>query len=246
MASLSRPLAILELFEEGSLSWTVEEIGQALHIPASTVYRHVRMLVQAGLLDPGKGGAYQLGPAFIRYDRISRQGDELIREAAPRMRDLLELTTQSATVILCRRFKDCVMCVHEELGTKPHPSTSYERGIAMPMFRGASSKAILANLPDRNLRSIYLGNEKDIRQTGVKDWVSFKEQMRAIRWAGVAVTDSEVAVGRVGIAAPLFRSGLVIASLSMVFIPKTRERKMIPDFSLSVKQAAEALNDLSR
>ena len=52
------------------------------------------------------------------------------------------------------------MCVYDVRGEKSRGQTSYERGVAMPMFLGATSKVILAQLPDRALRSVYLANEK--------------------------------------------------------------------------------------
>lgn len=243
---MSRPhrlLAILQLFENGRPVWTVEDIGAALGMPVSTTYRHVRALVQGGLLDPVTGAGYALGPGFIRYDRILRQNDLIIRLADPVMHDLLKRTSQRATVILCRRFKDCVMCVHEIAGSQPHPATSYERGVAMPMFAGATSKVILANLPDRTLKSVYLANEKAIRRSlKVRDWTGFKEQFREIRRAGYALTDSEVAKGRIGLAAPIARDGQVVAGISLVAIPSKTERSKVDGYAAHVIAAAARIS----
>ena len=243
---MSRPhplIAILQLFENGRPVWTVEDIGAALKMPTSTTYRHVRGLVQAGFLDPVTGAGYALGPAFIRYDRILRQNDQLIGVAEPVMKDLLARTSQRATVILCRRFKDCVMCVHEVEGAQPHPATSYERGVAMPMFLGATSKVILANLPDRTLKSVYLANEETIRRTlKVRDWKGFKEQFRAIRRAGYALTDSEVAKGRIGLAAPISRGDQVVAGISLVALPNDTDRAKISSYVPAVIAAAAKIS----
>jgi DNA-binding IclR family transcriptional regulator len=165
MSRPNRLLAILDLFDAARPVWTVEAIGAALRVPTSTLYRHVRELVRAGFLDPVTGAGYALGPAFIRYDRVLRQTDALIRVASPIMGQLLERTTQNATVILCRRFRDGVMCVHDVHGIAPHSPTSYERGVAMPLFLGATSKVILAHLPDRTLKRVYCANEAVIRPT---------------------------------------------------------------------------------
>jgi DNA-binding IclR family transcriptional regulator len=242
---MSRPdrlLAILQLFEDGRPTWSVEDIGVALGMSISTTYRHVRSLVQAGFLDPAAGAAYALGPGFIRYDRILRQNDRLIQIADPLMKALLARTNRHATVILCRRFKDCVMCVHEVQGDKPN-TTSYERGVAMPMFLGATSKVILANLPDRTLKSVYLANEDQIRRAlKIRDWKTFKDQLREIRKAGYALTDSEVATRRIGLAAPISRDGQVIAGLSLVAIPDKTDRAKIANYIPSVVSAAAAIS----
>ena len=240
MSAPNRVLAILQLFEDGQPIWTVEEIAKALSASTSTTYRHVRALVQQGFLDPVTGAGYALGPAFIRYDRILRQNDELIRIATPIMKSVLAKTSQRATVILCRRFKDCVMCVHDEHGAKPHDSASYERGVAMPLFLGATSKVILANLPERTLRSVYLKNEMKIRNTlSLSGWDEFKAQIREIKGAGFAITDSEVSPGRVGVAAPISRGGLVIAGISMVIMPNSEERRRLHEFAASIVAACK-------
>jgi DNA-binding IclR family transcriptional regulator len=243
MSAPNRVLAILQLFEDRQPIWTVEDIARALSASTSTTYRHVRALVQQGFLDPVTGAGYALGPAFIRYDRILRQNDELIRIATPIMRSVLAVTSQSATVILCRRFKDCVMCVHDEHGAKPHDSSTYERGVAMPLFLGATSKVILANLPERTLRAVYLKNEKAIRETlCLSGWDEFKSQIRGIKRAGFAVTDSEVSPGRVGLAAPIFRGDIVIGGISLVIVPSAAERKRLSEYAACVSAAAENIS----
>jgi DNA-binding IclR family transcriptional regulator len=179
------------------------------------------------------------------FNKYREENDQLIRVAEPVMKDLLARTSQHATVILCRRFKDCVMCIHEIEGAQPHPATSYERGVAMPMFLGATSKVILANLPDRTLKSVYLANEKTIRRTlKARDWKEFKKQFREIRRAGYALTDSEIAKGRVGLAAPISRGGQIIAGISLVAIPNKRNRAKVSGYIPSVVSAAAQITKL--
>jgi len=243
MSQPERLLAILQLFEDERPIWTVEDISVALGTSISTTYRHVRSLVQAGFLDPATGAGYALGPGFIRYDRILRQHDRLIHLAEPVMKNLLACTNRQATVILCRRFKDCVMCVHEIQGDQAKHTTSYERGVAMPMFLGATSKVILANLPDRTLKSVYLANEQTVRRVlKAADWRAFRDQFREIRLAGYALTDSEVAEGRIGLAAPISRDGQVVAGISLVAIPSESNRKKISSYIPKVVSAAAAIS----
>jgi DNA-binding IclR family transcriptional regulator len=133
------------------------------------------------------------------------------------MAALLDRTSQSYTVALCRRFKDCIMCVHEMRGENFRGQISYERGVAMPMFLGATSKVILAHLPDRMLRGVYLANERAIRKAlRTTDWKEFKAQLRGIRRDGFALTEAEVAEGRIGLAAPIAHDGNVVASISLI------------------------------
>jgi DNA-binding IclR family transcriptional regulator len=212
----NRILYILELFEERRL-WSVEDIAQQMSTSTSSTYRDVQELCQAGFLSPVVGAGYVLGPAFVRFDRLVRQGDPLIRLAAPRMQALIAKTTQRSVAVLSRRYRDQVMCIHQEVGDAPHPETAYERGVAMPLFTGATAKVILAHQGERTLERIYLKNEEEIRRTlNCANWQSFSDQLEAIRRAGVAETESEVTEGRVGIAAPIFADARVVAGLSLV------------------------------
>ena len=243
MNGSNRLLGILQLFENHRSVWTVDEISQALGMSMSTAYRHVRDLVKAGFVDPVTGAGYSLGPGFIRYDRILRQSDPLIHIGGPVMTALLNQTSQAATVVLCRRFKDCVMCVHEVRGEKSSGQISYERGVAMPMFLGATSKVILAHLSDRMLRGIYLANENSIRQASpTQDWSKFKSELREIRRAGFALTESEVAVGRVGLAAPITRNNQVTASVSLIIDINGWDKKKVAKFAPQVMGAAERIS----
>ena len=135
------------------------------------------------------------------------------------------------------------MCVHEVRGEKSRGQTSYGRGVAMPMFLGATSKVILAQLPDRALRSVYLANEKRIRKLlRIRDWSEFKSELREIRRAGFALTDSEVAEGRMGLAAPMARNGQVAACLSLIVDVNGWDKKKVSAFIPDVVGAAERIS----
>lgn len=212
----SRILRILQLFEEASV-WTVEAMSRRLEASSSSTYRDVQELTRADFLAPVVGGGYVLGPAFVEFDRLARQGDPLIRLAAPRMRKLLVDTTQHAVVVLGRHYRNRVMCVHQEAGDAPHPTSVFERGVAMPMFRGATSKAILAFLGARALERVYLENEDQLRQAPHgASWKEFRDEFAEIRRTGVAVTRSEIAARRIGIAAPIFTGDRVVGALSLI------------------------------
>jgi DNA-binding IclR family transcriptional regulator len=213
----NRTLHILQLFERRPL-WTVEQIAAEMGVSISSAYRDVKELSNLGFLALSARSEYMLGPAFIRYDLLMRQGDPLVQAASEPMLELLSRTTQHAVVLISRRFRDQVMCVHQVKGTDHPPSSTYERGVALPMFKGATSKAILAHLGDRALKQVYLNHEVEIRESaGLGGWKDFAKQMKAIRENGCARTDSEVAPGRVGIAAPVFGDSQVVAGVSLVF-----------------------------
>ena len=88
----------------------------------------------------------------------------------------------------------------------------------MPLFRGATSKVVLANLPSRFLKALFVRHSKEIKATGLgNSWETFRETLSAIRRAGACVTRGEIDRGRVGIAAPIVGAdGSLLGSLSFV------------------------------
>ncbi len=245
MKNTSRQIMILSLFERDHPVWTVSGMTAALGLPESTVYRHVRNLVSARFLDPVTGAKYTLGPAFIRYESIIRETDPLIRHAAPVMADLLASASSTCTVLLSRRFKDCVMCVHEVRGRRSG-ETGYGRGVAMPMFLGATSKVILAQLPVRTLKAIYLANEETIRRVQrIRDWKAFNSAMKEIRRAGFVVTKAEVSKDRIGVSAPITWNGHCVASITLSGTEWSK--KKIDQYVDQVRAAAARISEaLSR
>lgn len=235
----NRILHILQLFERQE-RWFVEDIATEMATSVSSAYRDVQELCSTGFLAPVLGSAYVLGPAFVQYDRLLRQGDHILRAAIPEMRALLCRTTQHGVALLSRRYRDCVMCIHEERGLDHPPKVTYERGVVLPLFKGATSKAILAHLGEKTLNMIYLQNEEEIRGSlGNGSWKAFSQQMEKIRHEGVATTTSEVAKGLIGVAAPVFASDQVVAGLSLV-VEKTTSK--LAAFAVEVKAAAAALS----
>lgn len=218
MSSASRLLAILDLFDESRPVWSAEEAARDLNVSVSTAYRYIRALCAAELLVPVSGDGYRIGPAVLKYDRLLRLSDPLIDAGTPVLARVQAIAGEAVSTFLARLFRDRVMCVLAETGPKAPKSISFERGRPMPMFRGATSKIILANLPRRSLKRIYDANKETIAETmGVADWRALLDMLRRIRRAGIAVSRGEVDTGLVGTAAPIFDDqDAVIASLSIV------------------------------
>src|SRR5262245_14784961 len=202
MNRANRVNSILRLFTAEKPSWTPEEAAAALAVSLSTAYRQLSALLRAGLLDAVEGSkAYVLGPAIIELDRNIRMSDSLIIAAKPAMRWLAEQAPVASIVLLCRLYRDRVMCIHQEEKPGTAGEVSYERGRLMPLFRGAPSKMIIAQLPSRRLASVV----RDARAEGsVSDeQIPDLEELRRFRRQGFCITRGEVDKGIVGVAVPL-------------------------------------------
>jgi DNA-binding IclR family transcriptional regulator len=241
-SSGDRMLAVLGLFTIETPEWTVEAAAAALQVSAPTAYRYVKQLTKAGLLSPVTGASYALGPAIIQMDRQIQSCDPMLNAARGVMIDLIQYAAESSTVLLCRLYHDRVMCVHQVMGRGPQLPVSYERGRLMPLFRGATSKIILAHLPSRTLKSLFERQAAEIAEAGLGEtFPAFRRRLTEVRRDGVMVSRSEIDRGRVGVAAPIFGAErAILGSLSFVLPePRVDERLIARLTPLTIAGARE-------
>ena len=207
MKSAGKVLSVLSLYTAGRPVWSPERAARKLNVSLATGYRYFNALVASGMLERLQRNRYVLGPAIVELDRQIRATDPVLKIARPVMVRLLKRVRQPATVLLCRYFRQQVMCIHEETNQTDHAVSSYERGARRPLIRGATSKVILAHLPPRALAEIWQDHRRDIAAAGLgESFEQFKASMLALRKTGIATGFGEVDPGRIGIAAPLFDS----------------------------------------
>jgi len=213
-SSPEKMLQILDLFEEPRARWTPEQMMQRLACPRSTLYRYLRMLTNAGLVTSLPDIGYTLGPRIAELDYHMRSGDPLIEKGRPLLQALVK--ELPGVGLLCRYYKERVLCVHQEADSGGLRS-GYERGRAMPIARGAASRAILANLKLAQLRALHERQPREFRRMGMgATFEQVQAYLRRIRKQGYCASRGEVTPGVIGIAAPVFDSeGTVIGSLSI-------------------------------
>jgi len=215
MKSLEKMISILDLFEGAEMEWTPEAMAERLELTRSTIYRYLKVLADAGLLASLPGVGFTLGPRIAELDFRMRHSDPLISASRPVMAEILSEIPGIA--LLCRRYRELVLCVHQETSPGIGFRSTYERGSARPMLRGAASRIILAHLPAQALRKLHQAAPEDFIAAGMgADLAQARSHMRAIRQRGVAVTSGELATGVTGVAAPIFDSkDVILGSLSV-------------------------------
>lgn len=214
MSSLDKMLNLLDVFTPAAPVWATEDLIRYAGIPASTCYRYIKSLHQAGLLARVANGSYVLGPRIMEMDRTIRLCDPVYIAGTPVIKKLTEDSGFSS--LLCILFSDSIMCVQQSLAPNA-PSALFTRGQRRPLVAGASAKIILAYLPVHQLRSIFAKHRKSIASVGLgADWDGFRQNLKQIRQQGYARSFGEYNVGILSVAAPLFnRAGDVLGSLAL-------------------------------
>ena len=206
--SLERMLQVVDRIEASDSPVMPDDLMAVLGFTRSTLYRYLKILSDAGLITSFPGVGFALGPRIAELDYRMRNRDPLIIASRPVMSELVAAIPGIA--LLCRRYRDTVLCVHQERGAAGFIST-YERGLARPLFQGAASRIILAYLPPRVIQRLHQQDPA----AGVS-FAHLRAELKEMRQRGWDLTESQVTRGVTGIAAPIFDNrGRVLGSLSL-------------------------------
>lgn len=222
MASTNRMLRILGFFNLERPVITPEWLIEQLGVSRASVYRDLGQLASAGMLERVADRGYVLGPMVVELDRQIRLADPLLGAAGELLGRLAEET--GGIVLLCRFHGNKVMCIHQASplknrhpGAQPGLSVSYDRGRAMPLYRGATSKIILAYLPQPQLRQLWTTERKTLVAAGLPDdFAQLGKVLRGIREVGHCITEGEVDPDAGGFAVALRDGEHLLGSLSIV------------------------------
>lgn len=217
---IHRLLDILLLFIEGRERLSIDEIEQVLDLPKSTTYRLLRELQERGFIEKAGSSHYQLGVNFLKLSQAALNSTRDMRlMALPSMTRLAEQIGES--VSLMRLMNRQVVCI-ESIEGRQALRVSIERGRIQPTHAGASSRVLLAFLPDAEWRTLLDPPLHRFTETTITDEDALGENLRMVRQVGYTVSDGEIDVGARAVAVPLFNGrDQVVAALS-IEAPATR------------------------
>lgn len=216
VAGVERALDVLNLFaEDGVRDLGVTEVADRLGLSKAVVHRILSSFRVKGYVEIDEDSRrYSLGPRILTLglsylDRLDVR--ELAREA---LRELCARTDETATLsVRAGRRRVYVDQVTPARDIK----MVVQLGGAYPLHAGASSKALLAFLPEE-LREAYLDREplQPVTELTVTDRSRLLAELKDIRRVGFATSLGERQAGAGSVAAPVFdHEGAVQAVISV-------------------------------
>ena len=228
-------LEILSLFDDDSLSIEVTDVERLTGASRPTSYRYLRTLTRAGLLSTAGSGRYTIGSRVLEMARLQHQHDPLRRAAQHKIRYYAQ--EHQLNILLCSFYGDKVICTDNAWisGTLPE---IYRPGHALPIFRGAMGKSILAQFSRTQLAAIFRNNTKAIADCALGETLDeFIASMAKLSAERTIITQGEVLSGLVGIAAPILHDAQVVAGCVVVVV--TKEAFDATDPAILKKQVIE-------
>ncbi len=235
---------VLDLIEQSAGPVAADEIQLRLGFTRSTLYRHLKILLESGLVTSMPNYGFSLGPRVTELDYRLRLRDPLVRIAKPMMVELAG--SERGVALLCRRYQEKILCIHQERGAAEFQS-NYERGLARPLFRGAASRIILAHLRGPQISRLHERFAGAFAEAGLgKTAAEARTALRQIRQRGWDITQGQVTAGVTGIAVPLLDVNQeVLASLSLTLgtpdVPAAARERLVARLSLYAAEIGRQL-----
>lgn len=216
IAGVERALDVLDLFAgDGVKDLGVTEIADRLDLSKAVVHRILSTFRVKGYVDYDEDDRrYRLGPRILTLGLSYLDRLDVRETARATMRELVEETNETATMSVRAGWSR----VYVDQITPPRDiKMVVQLGSAHPLHAGASSKAMLAFLPDE-MQDAYLalGDLEKVTDETVTSKRALRKELADIRQRGFAASVGERQSGAGSVAAPIFGyDGSVVAVLSL-------------------------------
>ena len=240
--SLAHGLDLLLLYDISQPLFTVSEISKKLGFSQSKTYRLVRTLTKYGLLQEDNGTArYSLGLNALRIGLLAQQNFNLSAIARPFMKELSLLTKETVLLTAVNGTKGIVLERVES--EEPIRYSLFQPGASIPLHAGASSKILMAYLPEEEWGRIIKNESlKRYTQNTITDVNYLTAHLREIREKGYAFSDQEVDRDVRAVAVPVLNGlGELVAGLSVAGPAYRISKKRIPLLRSLVTQFAKGI-----
>ena len=193
----------------------VSELSRRYGWTKSATHRALTTLAAAGfVVNDTWRHRYRLGPTALRLGLAAVARAELHRLALPHLRALRDRTGETATVTV---LTDDERVYIDQVESGHTVRQIIEVGTRSPLYLGASSKAMLAYLPDAHQERVLATAAGSRRADGsALDVDALRDELRVIRARGFAVSCGERVAGAASVAAPVFgHEAEVVGSISI-------------------------------
>lgn len=242
--SLDRGLSILQAVATSTQPVTLGELAELLGVDRSSAFRLAQTLRRRGFLSTPTGRKdYILGSAMWTLSRQYDWSNMLVRVAHVELKALANGLNETAHLAIREGrnalFIDSVHARHVLV-------VAGQTGELVPLYATAHGKALLADLDEKELRTIFGADPlQKFTKTTIKTIPALVKECVGIRDRGYALDEAEFMEGMRCVAAPIrLNSGMIVGSIG-ISAPASRFLKdHYPAHSKSVIQCARKIGQL--
>lgn len=224
---------------------TTRQLVEQTGLNRVTVSRLLSALSSEGLIEGSAREGFSLGIASMQIGLAAMRSNPLVQRARPMMMSLARRTED--TVFLLVRNGDYGQCVHHEEGIYPVKALVLRPGDLRLLGIGSAGLALMASLPDAEIRAIHARNLADYPPSlsRIQSLTYLLNQTRQRGWSSSSGLVTE-GVGGVGVCfniAPDYHAAVSVAAISGR-MTQARRRQIADMMFEEIARAEFSLTDL--
>ena len=199
--AIDKCFSILQLFAKSKRTLGISEISKQLELNKSTVFNIIYTLKELEILEQYHDGKFHFGTLLYLLGNANGKKSELIQTVHPYLEKINRETKLSAFLGIRSELRAIIV---DKVDTAYDIKISSEIGMRLPLLAGAGGKALLCQLPNKEIDLIVSDNAlKPFTCKTCTDRNEFIKDVLKIREDGIAFDDEEYIEGIVAFAVPL-------------------------------------------
>lgn len=220
---ITRTFNIIRLFNNSRQNISLSEISKDTGLHPSTAYRILQSLIAEGLMiQDSQTEKYSLGYGLISIGETAKNSASPLKIIRPYEEKLHKLTNEYVTVDTLNHDLWVVDTI-DYIETETYRiKVQSSRGMLLPAHCAATGKVQLAFLSKEQIDLVIRRELKELTPFSITDPEVFREHLEKIRKQGYAISNEELELGYISIAAPFFDHNNKIVAAISVGAPKVR------------------------
>ncbi|MFG1677536.1 IclR family transcriptional regulator [Micromonospora sp. NPDC049282] len=209
----SKVLALLDAFGPDGPALTLSELARRAGLPLSTAHRRAAELVAWGALERGDDGRYRIGLRLWEVGSLAPRGLGLREVALPVMEDLYEVTHENVQLAV---RQDLELVFIERIAGRHAVPVLTRVGGRFALHATGVGLVLLAHAPTEVQERVLAAPLERYTELTVTDPGRLRRRLADVRRAGYAVSDRQVTMDALSVAAPIRGPEGVVAAISLV------------------------------
>lgn len=210
---VGRAFQVLGAFSVQRPALPLSEIARRAGMPLSTVHRLLAELSAWGAVERGEDGLFRIGLRLWELGALAPRGQGLRERALPFLEDLSQITKEN--VQLAVREGTEVVFIERIAGSGAVPVLTRVGGRFALTATGVGL-VLLAHAPAEVQEEVLAGPIERYTRRTVTDPAEVRRMLADVRTSGFAISDRQVTMDALSVAAPIDDGGQVIAAVSLV------------------------------
>lgn len=244
LSSVTNALKILKSFTTAQPVKHVNELARELNVSKSTASRLVKTLVKEEFLRPDDNSlGYRLGYSLLTLGGTLANTNELYREIAPILNDIVLQTGESAHVAVLEGTE--IIYLQKNIGPY-YANINTQIGSHNPSHATSSGKVLLSEVNPEIVDNLFEKGVKAYTEYTIVNPLKFHLELSKIRKQGYAISLEEVTLNNYSLAVPVRNnSGIIVCAIVVVGplsrINKGKTTKFIEILKKAALDASERL-----